>query len=319
MHPLSPPSDPVIRPLAGRWRAVFPLLAFAVSCGRTAPPRSQTALPELSKTASSPQDLVVARVNGTPIFASEVSRQAANTKVTPREALDTLITVESLIHIAIKKKTAQGAQAEEGWRQLLAQAWIVRDLEPQLDPNLIPESTLRQFYERSKDAFDHSRLVHIATLDLYAFPKNGPVRRQEARQWSQELALELQKMSPRPSAAQLQLLAVTEKWSARGLKAGMTWQTDKQPYSEKVGGAALSLRDWGALSSVVEDEAGFHIVMHQGERAELHQTFEEAKNIIREGITPGWQQSRFNEIVTDLAAKSNVVVTPDLLVSQTLK
>ena len=161
--------------------------------------------------------------------------------------------------------------------------------------------------------------MRIATLDLYAFPKSGPARRKEARLWSQELALELQKMSSSPTNAQLQVLAGSEKWTARGLKAGMTWQTDKQPYSQKVGQAALALRDWGAVSGVVEDEAGFHIVMHQGERAEMHQSFEEAKSIIREGITSGWQQSRFNEIVTDLAAKSNVEVTPDRLVSQTLK
>jgi hypothetical protein len=303
----------------GNGKGIFLFFLLVNACDRAEPPHPRRKLPDLSSSAVSPEDLVVAKVNGTPIFASEVSRQAAITKMTPRDALDTLIAVEALVHTAKTKRIAQGDEAEEGWKQILAQAWIVKDLEPQLDADQIPESLIREVYDRSRGAFDHGRLVRIATLDLYAFSTNGPIRRQQARQWAQELSLDLQKMKQKPTPAELQRLAGTEKWTARGLKAGMTWQSDTQPYSVKVGQAALALRDWGEVSPVVEDNAGFHIVMHQGERAELRQTFDEAKATIREGITAAWQQRRFNEILTDLATKAKVVVTPEVLVSQTLK
>lgn len=297
-------------------------IVSAVSCRRAEPPRPQLLIPDLSintgKTGS-PSDLVVAKVNGIPIFSSEVSRQAAIAKVSPREALDTLVTIESLVQVAQNKRIAQEQEQAEGWKQVLAQSWITKDLEPNLEAKQIPEATLREIYDRSRDSFNHSKLVRIATLDIYAFTKRGPVFRQKAKQWAQELAIELQKLNPKPTVSELQRLAGTAKWTERGLKAGMTWQRDAAPYSPKVGQAALALNNWGELSPVVEDEAGFHIVMHQGERAELRQSFEEAKSTIKDGITTYWQQRRFDEILSDLAAKWNVVVTPDVLVSQTLK
>jgi len=304
-----------------QWTRILLAIAFAISCGcdRTAPPRPLRVLPDLSKHEGAHQNLVVAKVNGTPIFAAEVTRQAAIANQTPREALDALVTIEALVSIANQKRLTQGIEAEEGWKQILAQSWVVRDLEPRLAPEQIPEATLRQFYDGSRGAFNHSRLVRVATLDLYAFSKNGPLRRQQARQAAQELALELQKMSPNPTIAQLQILEATKKWTSLGLKVGMTWQSETGPYSAKVGQAALALRDWGDLSGVVEDDVGFHIVMHQGERAELRQSFDEAKPILREGITSPWQQRQFTQILTELASKSNVVVTAEALVSQTLK
>lgn len=304
---------------AGSWAAFMLLGQLVLSCKAPTPPTPERVLPNLEAPARDSKDPVVARVDGVPIFASDVTRQGAVEQVSPQAALDTLVTLEALTRFALKHKLGAGPEAEEGWKQILAQAWLARELEPQTTPDKIPQSVLQDVYSRTKDAYEHPRLVRIATLDLYAFSNQPAEVRKRSKAWAFELAEELRKIAPRPTINQVSALALTPKWVERGLKFGTIWQADTYPYSEKVGQAVQALHEWGELTPVVEDDPGFHIAMYLGERAATHKDFRTAAPLIRDAIAFHWQQKRFRDVTDELATKASVSVTPEALITQTLK
>ena len=264
------------------------------------------------------QDAVAARVDGSPIFASEVAKQAAVEGVTPNEAVQTLIAVEALANAARKRRIDEGVEAYEAWKQILAQAWLTRVFEPEATADRVPGKVLREVYERNRTSFNHSRLVRIAILDLYALPKAGQQRRQNAALWSAELLQELRKI-PNLALGGMRKVARDEKWLPRQLQFGVEWQGESEPYSENVGNAVMALREWGEMTPVVEDAAGFHIAMYIGERAPLHQTFEQALPTLRASLAPGWGPRHFRDVTDAVALKAGAVVAPEALIRQTLR
>lgn len=289
-------------------------LALGSACHKRAAPAP--VLPNLAMAPRSATDAVVARVDGSPIYQSDVQRQAGTERVSAAEALQTLITLESLAQRALAHRLGAGAEAKEGWRQILVQAYVEREIEPQLTFDKIPDAAIKQVYERTKDGFMHSRLVRIAILDLYAYAGRDPERRRQAAAWAPELASDLKRNA---TVEDLKALSQQPKWVERGLKYGVAWQSDKQPYSDSVAKAVMALRNWGETTPVVEDAAGFHLAMYIGERAANEQSFEAAKADLRTAIFSLWQQRRFNEITQELARQAQVTVTPEALLRQPVK
>lgn len=258
----------------------------------------------------------MAKVNGVPVHQSDVENQARAERVSPAEALQTLVTLEALTQRALARRLGTGKEAEQGWRQILVQAYVERQIEPQLTPDKIPDAVLKQVYERTKDGYVHSRLVRIAIVDLYAFAGRDPKKRRQAAVWAAELP---QDLKPDATVEDLKALSQQPKWAERGLSYGVTWQSDKQPYSAVVAQAVMALHNWGERTPVVEDDAGFHLAMYYGERAPNQQSFEDVKSDLRAAIFAPWQQRRFNEITQQLAAQAGVSVTAEALFRQPLK
>ena len=293
--------------------------AICLSCRPDTPVNASRLLPPSSQSKPrSAQDAVAARVDGAPIFASEVARQAATEGVTPHEAVQTLISVEALANAALKRRLHAGGEAYEAWKQILAQAWLTRVFEPEATAAQVPMEVLREVYERNRTSFDRSRMVRIAILDLYAFPKAGQQRRQSAALWAAELMQELRKI-PHLTLDGMRQVARNEKWLPRQLKFGVEWQGDNEPYSKEIGKAVMALREWGEITPVVEDAAGFHIAMYIGERAALHQTFEQALPTLRESLSLAWGQRHFRDLTDAVAHRAGAVIAPEALVRQTLK
>lgn len=261
---------------------------------------------------------MAARVDGAPIFASDVARQAAVEGVTSHEAVQTLVSLEALASAARKRRVHEGGEAHEAWKQILAQAWLTRVFEPEATADRVPTAVLREVYERNRSSFNHSRLVRIAIVDLYAFPKAGQQRRKNAALWSAELLQELRKI-PNLTLDGMRKVARAEKWLPRQVQFGVDWQGETEPYSKKVGDAVMALRQWGEITPVVEDAAGFHIAMYIGERAPLHQTFEQALPTLRASLGPGWAPRHFRDTTDAVALKAGAVLAPEALVRQTLK
>jgi hypothetical protein len=227
-----------------------------------------------------------------------------------------LVTVEALSQRARARRLEQGADAWDGWQTILVQAYVERQIEPQLTLDKMPDSVLREVYERSKDGFVHSRLVRIAILDLYTFSTRDPERRRQAATWARELPGDLKLNA---TVEGLKALTQQPKWIERGLKYAITWQSETQPYSPSVAKAVMALQSWGETTPVVEDEAGFHLAMYIGERAPNKQTFEDARPELRTALFLPWQRRRFNEITDSLAHKAQAVMMPEALFRQELK
>jgi hypothetical protein len=299
--------------------AVLAAMGVSSACRENAPPPAKVNLPDLALAQNKATSSIVATVNGIPIFAEDVARQAAAEGTPPTEALNTLISMETLVHAAIERHIPQSDDGVTGWKQILAQAWISRDLEPQISPDKIPLPVLKQVYEKAKEGFNHSRLVRIFVMDFYAFPSGGPQRRKQAQESAASLLTELQNLKPPITAEQLQTMAGTERWMKLDLKAGVTWQSETQPYPESIAKAALAMQNWGELSPVIEDASGFHVLVYLGERAGAKKGFDEAESDIRNAISKQWQKQRFSEITGELMTKAEVVVNAETIVEQSLK
>ena len=255
-----------------------------------------------------PSDGVVAKVNGWPIYQSDVKRQAEAERVSRREALDTLINIELLANLAASRPwSAGGSQAQDGFRQSLAQTFVTKEIEPSLDVDDIPESLLKQAYERTITAYVHPRLVQVAILQFNLPIKSKPERRAEARAWAQELAAWIARPQNRSFEA-WQRLSHESLWQQRQVNFGTSLVPEGEAFSEEFNRAIHRMKNPGEVTVMVEDPTGFHAALYLGERAARNLAFEEAKGTIRKAIYDPWRRRRFLELTDELARKASVQV-----------
>lgn len=252
-------------------------------------------------------DEVVATVNGAPLYQSDVTRQAAATGADVRAALDELVALELLSQRAARQTFARGEEARAGLRQVLAQAYVQREIEPRLGLEAVPESLLRKAYERTRAGHVHPRLRRVALLQLFTPEKAGPQRRTQAAAWSKELEVWV----ARPENRTLQrwrALPQEPPWNERLLTAGVTWVPEGEAYSEALNRAIFQLPGWNAITPLVADPFGFHLAMYLGEREARNVSFEEAQPRLRSQLHEGWRQQRFLELTDELARKAGAQV-----------
>jgi hypothetical protein len=139
--------------------AVFVLFA----CGGKA---QQQARHETSfAVTASANDAVVAQVAGTPILASQVAAHAKATGFEKRAALDDLVRQELLAHEARRRGYDQKPDVDLARREEMVRVFVARDFgASHADPSVIPETDLRQVYERYHEYFMHERLARVLNV-----------------------------------------------------------------------------------------------------------------------------------------------------------
>ncbi len=250
-------------------------------------------------------DEIVAKVNGMPIYQSDVKRQAEVEGVPAQQALESLVAIEALAGRAASQPWGQGKEAHEGFRQILAQAWVVKHIEPQLGPDAIPEQVLQQAYERTRNGFVHPRLLRTALLEFQLPAKADVQRRAQVRGWMNELKPWLSRPENRTYEA-WQSLSQEPLWKDRQISFGVTWVPEGEAYSEPLNRAIHALQNPKEVSPIVEDPFGVHVALYLGERAATNVGFDEAKATLRQAIHESWRQRRFLELTNALARKAGV-------------
>lgn len=129
-------------------------LVGAAACGDAAPPRPPTtttrALPALDATAAGPDDLIVARVGGRPVWGSCVAAQARAHGRTRQAALDECIALELAAQEAERRGLHHDPDVGEEVTRALAAALVDREFAaryrtPADLPAYLTEGALRRF------------------------------------------------------------------------------------------------------------------------------------------------------------------------------
>jgi hypothetical protein len=256
---------------------------------------------------------VVARVGEVPIFAAEVSGQAAHTGKSPREALSDLIELHLLAERLRPKWPPSDETARAIEREMVVQRLLERDFEAVTRPEDLPDAAVRVLYDAALDKFVHPRLVEVAVLAITPGKRALPSIRAEARRTIMELEA-LVDLRKERTPEDLQAVIANEKWHQRKVQYFRFMQAGDKPYTAKFGAEVAKLKTPGDTSPVIEDEYGFYIARFISERPPQNQTFEQVKKELRDGYYPRWRQAKFLEFAREVAARHEIEIHAGALV-----
>jgi peptidyl-prolyl cis-trans isomerase C len=225
-----------------------------------------------------------------------------------REYLDQMIRFELLAQEAERRGYDDLPDVDRTRKQIMIRRFLEENFE-QGGPETIPQDDLRAFYEAHSAEFntpEQVRASHILLRDrataervlaqLVAAPTDLRLYRQLADQHNTDT-------TTRDRFGDLRFFSRPNE------------RTEGEPeVPPEVVEAAFSVERIGSFHpTVVQSEAGFHIVKLTGRRAAMHRTFEEAERPIRSRLWRERREQAIQELIDRLRAESDVEENLDLL------
>lgn len=260
-------------------------------------------------------DDVVARVGGIDLLASDVLRQMRFSGKPPREALDELIHFELLAAAAARAVSAHEPDVVEAAAGAAVSRLVAAEIEPLLGKDQIPESVLRDVYQKGLTAFVHPRLVEVAMLNVYTGPRMKDAPRARAAATARALETFLRQRAPQTQTGSedFEAIAADPAWKERSVKFSRVWQGTDQPFPGEVGKEVQRLKAPGQTTPMVTAETGFHVARYLAERPPKNVPFEQARQEIADQIHERWKTGRFLELTAEMAGSHVIEAFPDRL------
>lgn len=262
-----------------------------------------------------PSDPVVARVDGAPITAADVTAQmAANPGLDRRRALEERIFFEVLARAAADKDLPPPTSDERAAIVAVeAQRLIERDLEPQLAPSAISDGDVRSLYERGKRRFVHGRMVQVAVAHIFTGARMKAEPRARAEQDAHLLQAALAGRPPH-TAAELEALVREPLWAERKVGVTTVWQEvdADEPFPAVVGRALAALRP-AAMTPLVGDETGYYVALCLDQAPPENRSFAAVAPGLRGEMYQPWRRHRFMQLTADLTSAHDIEVFADAL------
>lgn len=253
----------------------------------------------------------IARVNGTVITDSEMSREVANlppylkniaeSDQGKRELLDTMVVREIILQQAEKNGLAKSKEVQEKVDELRKKVIVEAFLKKKIEERaVVSDADLQQFYEKNKDKLktgEQIRASHILvktekeSQDILAQLKGGGNFEDLAKKHSIDGA------------------------ASRGGDLGWFAKGTMVPEFEK---AALSLQE-GTTSGVVKTQFGYHIIKLTGKRPAGVAQFTEVKEQLKGAILSEKQGDIFKQLKEDLKKNAKVQIKEDALKKVVIK
>jgi hypothetical protein len=299
------------------------LVALA-ACGSTGDPpaRSTAAGPAPLATYDERADdrLVVARVDGVPVYGDCVAAQAAGLPLgddaARAAALEQCVAFELLAQEARRRGLLSDRDAVEAQRREAVRALIATDFGPTLDrPEDIGDDELRRLWPQLKRFYDRPevRAALYCRARVGRKHKRGGPEDQAARALGEELAAGLRRARP-ASAAEFTR-------SCRELAGPRPVEASDRPYrfanqgdvDRVFGEAAFSLGGAGEMAGPVRTYYGWDIIYLTDVEPAVRRSLEQAADEIRDLLFydedfDGYRQSRFLAWAARLAQGARVEV-----------
>lgn len=276
------------------------LLACRDEAARTDP------LPEVWMPRGRADDPVVARVDGTPIFASEVLLRRAQRDGGP--VLDDLVLEDLLAAEARRQGLLADPSVRDAARSAIARQLLEEDFERRVRPETIPESLLKRAYERNYWFYNKPEIRHFEHLLVDALWRDPPEKRRAAAAFADEILADLSRRRP------ASLEAVRDEVVRRAAAKGLTVQ-----YERSMGVRARLERDFGdVLWSLSPGELGrrparsrygFHLLRLVRIEPALERPFESVREDVRARLWPEYRQTELQAWLKDLRARHGASVT----------
>jgi len=249
-------------------------------------------------------DVVVATVDGRPIFAGDVARQARAEGVDRKAALDALVDAEVLAGEAARRGFDRDLEVRDETKGALVRRYLKLGFEPTLSPKDVPEPVVRREYQRNLAYLNHGVYADVWHMLVPVTAKATPEEKQAARAKAEELAkkakgLSLDEFKKLGSDAGLR---VEEVVSARD-----GWV--EKPFSE----ASFELKQPGDTSGVVTTSFGYHVIYLVRFIPAEHVTLAEATPKLRQDLFPELLKRSFAKLVDEAMGRHKIELHPEHL------
>ncbi len=268
--------------------------------------------PWTAKHSDPKNDPVVATVAGQSIHASAVKRQAEQTSVNARDALNALIDLEVLAGRARALNFPPNTETLRAQKRAMVDAYLRREFEPTITLDNLKDEDLRPVYERAKSVFVRPRAVRIFGI---IFNAGNRYNRSfdEARVLMREFEAVLRRQKTWTSA-ELTEVTTSKKWQDRKIATlpGII-QQPSGPYDGEASERLLALKSVGEFTPSFENKTGVHIAMCLEIFEAKNVTFEQMREEIRTTYFPRWKKERFLKYTDTVAERLGVTVHDEAL------
>jgi peptidyl-prolyl cis-trans isomerase C len=203
---------------------------------------------------------VVARVNGAPIYANDVSALLAR-GLSRKEALDALIEQQLLFDEARRRGLHKGAR--QPLRKAMVRELIYRDFAKGLSKDKLPMDFVKRAYRNNIRRFVRPELVRVFHIVAIARKFHPPMIHQKAEKLAKQMLQMLQKQAKPLDEAKMR--SIVEKVRAKAAPVRLVAEplTTKRhgQSAERFAKAAFALKNKGDITPVVRTRFGFHIIL----------------------------------------------------------
>ncbi len=316
-------------------RAAATLLATALLGSGCAGERTTEPSSNIDLTERADDRAIVARVDGRPVFADCVQRQARAHELSPADALDECIGFELLAQEAERRGYASNPAVAEVRKTEAARALIQDDFEAShADPSAIPRAALQAVW--AQPAL-HSRYNHPEYRWL--FYARAEVPRTEAGTEADERAHALaQKLYDRLKGKVLTgrtaFFDAAEQVAAE--TPGQSFAITRSPYNTPLHGradpafaaAAFAIPQKNMVSPPTRTPWGWDIILYGWSKEARRASLDEVADEVRKLVFDGWRKSEFmvwskhiadthsvevNKVAIDSLADDDTLASADVL------
>ena len=273
------------------------LLAAGVASSAACHPRARPAA------AAGPD--AVAEIDGVSISLRDLRAEMVRSGKDARAALAGLIDLEVLAGAAARAGTATDPDVADARDRAAVQRMIERDLEPRLTRDAVPDTVLRQVYDKALSVFVHPRLVEVAMLSVYTGARMKDEPRARALDTARALDAYLRSHPP-PTPDAFEAVASQPSWKEQRVKHARLLQALDEPFAADVGRVVGQLKGPGDTTPLISAESGYHIARYVSERPPENISFEAARDRLRDQVLDRWRASAFLDY-TQAAAGPHVI------------
>ena len=298
---------------------LLPLAVLALlGCGRTPAPGVATL--DLRHTPSS-GGTPVASWEGDRVTAEELTRRLEELSPEQRERYQTLEQkreyVEGMARFELlaREAVARGLQNDPEVVASTKRALVSRLMRSQLDEATPPvsDAEVAAAYERQKEDYVRPAQVRLSQI-FFAAPRSDAAAVAAARLKAEQVLAQARALSTRDYAAFGRLAhALSEEPRSQPLDGDLRYRSLDQltrDFGPEVAEAARALlpQGPGALSGVVQTDAGLHVLRLTASQPALHLSLEEARPELAGRLAQDKRSRAWSELVTTLAQRSGFSV-----------
>jgi peptidyl-prolyl cis-trans isomerase C len=281
--------------------AAFVALVVVVGCSHKASDKAPVAGLQAASA-----DEVVATVDGRPIYASDVARQARARGTSAKEALSDLVDAEVLAGEAQRRKLDHDLEVVDETKGAMVRRYLHETFEPSVHPSDVPDQIVRREYQRNLPNLNHDTYADVWHFVVSIRPDAPKDQLAAARQ----RAIELGKKARGMTVDQFKELAKSEGLrNEEIITARDGWV--QRPFSEA---AFTQLKKPGDVTyDPPQTTFGFHVEYLIRWIPPAHITLSEAAPKIREKLFPEMQKRFFAKFVDEAMSRYHIVTHPEHL------
>jgi hypothetical protein len=277
------------------------------ACAKPSSDRDQPVAPM----AAIADDVVVATVDGRPIYAAAIAAQARARGVDAKTALAELVDAEALAGEAHRRSLDRALDVRLATKGALARRYLQVTFEHDVTPADVPADRVRRAYVRNQSQLNHEQYIDVLHILVPVGEKPTAQHKEEARVLAEHLAAEGRKL------AQADFMKLSDEtfWNGQPLPKAEELLTEKDGWTQKSFsyGAFERLHKRGD-TTVVETSFGWHALYMIGFKPAVHTPIEAVEKQLRQGLFDSEvQKLGFGHFMDEAMARHHIEAHPERL------